>query len=114
MAGGIVGVLVLTFSGWLSELHSLPRTVLLFTGIANLLYASFSLSLAVRSERPLPLLYLLIAGNAVWLPVCFVLAATFLSSATIFGLIHLIGEGAFVGGLAALEWTFRHQLRERL
>ncbi len=113
LAGGIVGLFVLTFSGWLSELYGLPRQVLLFTGVANLVYASFSFSLAVRRERPLSLLYLLIVANAAWVPVCFGLAVTFLSSATAFGVIHLAGEGVFVGGLAALEWSFRGQLRER-
>lgn len=113
LAGGVVGLFVLTFSGWLSELYGLPRQVLLFTGVANLVYASFSFSLAIRKERLLTWLYLLIVANAAWVPVCFGLATTFLSSATAFGLIHLIGEGVFVGGLAALEWTFRDQLRVR-
>jgi len=31
-------------------------------------------------------------------------------SASAFGLAHLIGEGVFVGGLAALEWGHRERL----
>ncbi len=85
IAGGVVGVVVLVLSGWLSEWHGVPRGVLVLTGVAN----------AVRT------------------PVCFGLAMAHFESAIAFGLIHLIGEGCFVGGLAAAEWTCREQLMQR-
>jgi hypothetical protein len=88
----------------------LPQEILLFVGAANLLYASYSFSLARRAERPMPLIKLLVYANAAWVPVCIGLAANFWGQATVFGLAHLIGEAFFVGGLAALEWNQRDQL----
>jgi hypothetical protein len=109
-AGALAGVLVLTLSPWLSRLYGLPRALLLFIGTTNLLYASFSFSLARRGERPMSLIKLLVFANAAWVPVCLGLAVTFREAATVFGMGQLIGEALFVGGLAALEWRLRHQL----
>ncbi|HEX2210370.1 MAG TPA: hypothetical protein VHG93_22015 [Longimicrobium sp.] len=109
-AGALAGVLVLTLSPWLSRLYALPQVLLLFVGATNLLYASFSFSLARRAERPMSLIKLLVFANAAWVPVCLGLAATFWNRATVFGIAQLIGEAVFVGGLAALEWKLRHQL----
>ncbi len=109
-AGALVGVAVIALAGWLSRLEGLPREVLLFTGVVNLLYASYSFSLAVRAERPMPLIRLLVFANLAWVPVCLALAVLFREQATPFGFVHLIGEAAFVGGLAALEWKQRDQL----
>lgn len=109
-AGALVGIVVIAFSGWLSQLEGLPREVLLFTGGVNLLYASYSFSLAVRAERPMPLIKLLVFANLAWVPVCLGLAATFFWSATPLGFMHLVGEAIFVGGLALLEWRQRNLL----
>ena len=109
-AGALVGVAVLSLSGWLSGLHALPRELLLFTGAVNLVYASYSLSLAVRAERPMYLINLLVFANLAWAVVCLSLAVAFSGSATPFGVGHLVGEAVFVGGLAALEWSQRELL----
>lgn len=112
-AGAVVGALVLLLSGWLSGLYGLPRGVFLFTGAANLAYASFSFSLAVRSKRPLPLIVLLVAANLAWAAVMVYLAALFRTTASPLGLAHLIGEALFVGGLGLLEWRWRNLLLRR-
>lgn len=109
-AGAIVGGVVIAFSGWLSRLEGLPRDVLLFTGVVNLLYACYSFSLAVRTERKMSLIKLLIFANLAWVPVCVGLAIYFRVQATPLGLAHLLGEAIFVGGLAMLEWKQRDQL----
>lgn len=109
-AGALVGVSVVAFSGWLSSLEGLPREVLLFTGAANLLYASYSFSLAVRPKRSLLMIKLLVIANLVWAPVCLGLAAAFSGVATPFAFMHLIGEAVFVGGLGVLEWRQREYL----
>ena len=109
-AGALVGIAVIAFSGWLSQLEGLPREVLLFTGGVNLLYASYSFSLAVRAERPMLLIKLLMFANLAWVPVCLGLAVTFFWSATPLGFMHLVGEAIFVGGLALLEWRQRKLL----
>lgn len=110
IAGALAGVLVLTFSGWLSSLHALPRELLLVNGAVNLLYASYSFSLAVRATRPRSLIEVLVFANLAWALVCLCLAAIFAGPATAFGLGHLVGEAIFVGGLAGLEWRWRDQL----
>jgi hypothetical protein len=110
-AGGVVGVLVLALSGWLSELYQLPLPVVLVMGAANLLYASYSFSLAVRKVRPMPLLVVLVVANGVWAVGCVVAAVVFAGTASPLGLATLVSEGLFVGGLAAVEWRFRERLR---
>ena len=106
----LAGGLVLALSGWLSELHALPRGLLVFTGGVNLLYGSYSFSLAVRARRPRPLITVLVVANLSWAAVCLGLAATFAGSASVFGMAHLLGEGAFVAGLASMEWRWREEL----
>lgn len=109
-AGALAGVAVLALIPWLSRLYALPRGLLLFVAAANLLYASYSFSLACRATRPMPLVKLLVFANAAWVPVCLGLAAAYWGRASVFGLAHLVGEAFFVGALAALEWSQREQL----
>lgn len=112
-AGAIVGVVVITFTGWLSQLEGLPRKVLLFTGVVNLLYACCSFSLAIQAERPMLLIKLLVFANLTWVPVCMVLVMFFWEQASPIGFAHLVCEAIFVGGLAVLEWNQRDQLLTR-
>ena len=109
-AGALVGATVLALSGWLARVEGLPRGVLVFTGVVNLLYASYSFSLARRAERPLAWIVALVVANLAWVPVCLALAATYRAQMTTFGWLHLVGEAAFVGALAVLEWRHRHRL----
>ena len=110
-AGLLAGVLVLTFSGWLSELYVLPHELVIAMGVANVGYGAFSFSLARRARRPLPLIVLLAAANGTWAVLCFGAALAVADSASAFGLAHLVAEGVFVGVLAALEWSRRERLR---
>ncbi len=110
MAGASVGVVVVLLSGWLSGFYGLPVYIVLLSGAANLAYAAYSFSLAIRPRRPLPLIALLVLANLSWTVVCWCLATVFSATATPFGLVHLVGEGLFVGGLACLEWKVRDQL----
>lgn len=109
-AAALAGPTVLSLSAWLASLYALPHTLLVGMGIANLIYGTYSFALARRAVRPRPLILLLVAANAAWAVLCAILAARFAPSATPFGMAHLIGEGLFVGGLAALEWSRRDQL----
>jgi hypothetical protein len=110
IGAAVVGVAVLLLSGWLSELEGLPRNVILFTGIVNLLYGSFSFSLAIRARRPMRLINALVWANLAWMPVCVGLVVAYWPTITVFGMMHLLGEGAYVGGLALLEWRYRDLL----
>ncbi len=110
IAAALAGVTVLLFSGWFSHLYALPRGLLLLIGAVNLMYASYSFSLAVRAKRPKHLINLLVFANLTWAAVCLGLAVAFSDSATLFGVGHLVGEAIFVGGLASLEWSRREHL----
>lgn len=68
IGAGFVGVTVIAISGQLSELEGLPQKVLLFTGAMNLLYGTYSFSLAIREIRPLPQIKLLVIANVVGRP----------------------------------------------
>lgn len=110
VAGAVVGVLVLVFARPLSHWEGLPLSVLTFTGAANLLYAAYSFSLAMRRERSIRLIQILVLANLAWAPVCLGLLMRHSDSATAFGLLHLAGEAVFVGGLAIIEWKNRDLL----
>jgi hypothetical protein len=110
VAGAVVGAAVLLLSGWLSPLYGLPRGLILFTGVANILYASYSFVLASSNRRPLALINALVVANSTWALVCVYLAVGVAQSPTVFGLAHLLGEAVFVAGLASLEWRWREQL----
>ena len=110
-AGLTAGLVVLALSRWLSELYQLPRPLLVVMGVANLAYGTYSGTLAGRTRRPLGLLVLLVCANAGWAVLCLLAAVRLADRASAFGLAHLVGEGLFVGGLAALEWRERERLR---
>ena len=108
----VVGIVVVLLSGWLSELHRLPRDFLLFIGCVNLGYGAYSFSLARRGERPIALIRLLVVANLLWTVLCMRWTWIFFDTASIFGLLHIAGEGVYVGVLAGLEWRWRELLRK--
>ena len=109
-AGLLAGAVVLALSPWLGELYALPRQLLTAMGVANLAYGTYSGALARRARRPYIMVVLLVAANATWAGLCALLAVRFADTASAFGLAHLIGEGLFVGSLAAVEWRVRARL----
>jgi hypothetical protein len=110
IAGALAGVLVLLFSEWLSRCYSLPPEILYFMGLVNLLYATYSFSLAKRCARPKGLILLLAPANGAWALACLGLATHFFETATFLGIALLVGEAIFVGALASFEWKWRDQL----
>jgi hypothetical protein len=110
-AGLTAGVVVIALSAWLSGVYALPRPMLVGMGVANLAYGTYSGTLARRACRPAGLLLLLVFANAAWAGVCGLAAVGFAGTASAFGLAHLLGEGLFVGGLAARAWRERERLR---
>lgn len=109
-AGALAGVITLLLSAWLSALYAIPEDILLFIGAANLLYACYSFSLAIRSQRPESLVKLLVLANATWSLVCIGIIAKHAGTVTLLGSLHIVGEAIFVGRLAFLEWKWRKQL----
>lgn len=113
IAAGIAGTATLALAPWLSEWYRLPPALIHLIGVTNLIYGGYSFALAVRAERPKALLVGLVLANAAWAVTCLRWALAFGDVASVFGLLHLIGEGLFVGGLAVLEWRYRNGLRTR-
>lgn len=109
-AGAVVGIAVLALHRLLSVWYGLPEDVLLFTGIANIVYAIYSFSLAIRKKRGKRLVSLLAMANMAWAPVCVYLAFSYGATANLFGLGHLLLEAVFVGGLGYTEWKVRDLL----
>ena len=107
IAGALAGISMLLLADWLAVLYGMPRELLVFIGVANVLYASYSLSLAIRRTRTPRMLNALIVANGVWALVCVGLAVHWAGTATLFGMAHLLVEALFVGRLASLEWKWR-------
>ncbi|WP_309721964.1 hypothetical protein [Armatimonas sp.] len=112
--GFLVGVAVLLARGWLARLYALPDNLLLVMGACNLAYACFSYLLAVAPRyRTKSRIGALALANLCWAVGCFVMGAIYLRVASVFGLVHLIGEGIYVGALGILEWRTREALAMR-
>lgn len=109
-SGLLAGLIVLVASRILANCHSLPVGLIVFTGVANLAYGSFSLSLALRQNRPMTLIKFLAWANILWAVACIVFMFTWNESISLSGRIHLVGEGIYVGGLGLLEWRNRNLL----
>lgn len=110
LAGAVVGMVMLLAGDWLSAWFQLPRELLAFMGWMNLVYATYSLTLAVLKQRAKFLILLLIAANLAWSVICLRWVVIFAGTASPLGMAYLLGEGLFVAGLAGLEWRWREQL----
>ncbi len=108
----LAGVLTALLAPWLARWYGLPLPVLHGIAAANLLYGLYSGWLASRPPpRPLAGIVLLVGANLAWTFVCFTLAVLFFDALSGLGLLHLIGEGLFVGALALTEWRQRRSLQ---
>jgi hypothetical protein len=107
-AGATVGILVVAFKEWLATLQGFPTNLVLFMGVANLAYASYSTTLAVRaSSGRTPSrgsITWLVAANGAWALICAVILASTWLFATPFGHALVTFEGLFVGLLAVVEY----------
>ena len=110
-----VGLGMLALHSWLAGLYGFPTELVLFIGAANLTYAMYSGSLALRAARGAKLSRLaidvLVAANSAWVLVCLLMLTRIWSSSGVLGLAHVALEALFVGGLAVVEWrVVRHEL----
>ncbi len=112
IGGLLVGALMLIFHSWLSEFYGLPVWLVVFVGTVNMLYGTYSFTVARMAVRPVWRIVLLAVANFSWTINCMIMALIFMNSATIFGMIHIVGEGLYVGVLAYFEWTWCEELVE--
>lgn len=111
-----VGAGVLALRQPLAALHGFPVALVTAMGVVNLLYASWSGTLAARWTRGRPpprwAVDALAAANLAWTVVCVgILLATW-GEASPFGAAHAALEGAWVAALAAAElrWVRPHTI----
>lgn len=110
LGAGLAGVVILALSSWLSWFYSLPLWFLMGIGVVNLVYGAFSFSIASRARRELVLVTALALANSAWGLFCFLVTIFVFDIASIYGIVHLIIEGLYVGGLGWLEWRERYTL----
>ena len=107
------GLMMLVLAPWLGGFYGLPATLVRAHAAVHLAYGTYSGSLAIRQVRSLGWIQLLIFANAAWAMTCFAVAATVARDISVWWTMSLVCEGAFVGGLAAIEWSVRERLTRR-
>lgn len=103
LAGATVGTATALTAGRLPRWYGLPVRTLRAITAANLGYAAGATSLAVRPGRSRAAVRRLAVANVAWGAVCLALAWRHRRTATRLGIVQLIGEAAFVGGLGMVE-----------
>ena len=107
-AAAIVGVLVVALREWLAGVYGLSPELVLFMGVSNLAYASYSGLLAARAgggRRPSRrAIEVLVIANACWLVVCSAVIGMTWKTASVLVLAQIAVEGIFCGALAVTEW----------
>jgi len=104
-AAGLAGVAMLALSGVLAPVFGVPRAMLVAMALVNLAYGTFSYSLARQAEAPRRRVRALVVANLGWTCVCLGLAAYLAGPGSWLGAGYILGEGLFVGALAAVEAT---------
>jgi hypothetical protein len=99
-----VGIFLLIVREPLSGLLGLPVWLLTLQGIINLCYASYSLPLARRRNRPRWMLWALVVANLAYSLFAAVLMIQFYPSCTGLGVVYFLLEVVIIGGLGAVEW----------
>lgn len=107
-----MGSLVLLFHPFLSHIQGLPESVVLFMGIANLVYGSYSLFVTTRDPRPVVLVKILALANMAWLIVCLALVFYWSDAVSVVGVLLVMGEGVYVASLGWTEWKWRVALAD--
>jgi hypothetical protein len=103
IAALLSALFVLFFKNWLAAWLGLPEKVLYIMCIVSFSYATYSIFLALQNEKPLILLKILVVANTLWAIICTLIIAFHFTNITPFGIVYLLAEAAFVGGLAFFE-----------
>ncbi|GAB3477121.1 hypothetical protein [Marinomonas epiphytica] len=109
-AAALVGLIILLLCSWFTNWYGMPFWFVAFLGTTNLVYASYSLRLALAKSFSLAAIKVLVAGNAFWAILCAGFIVYFFESSSIWGKFFLGAEGVFVILLAIIEWRCRYSL----
>jgi hypothetical protein len=105
LAAFSVGLGMLPLRHFLADLLQLPLWLITAQAIANLCYASYSLSLARRKDKPLALVRLLSMANLAYAFSAICLLCYFYPVCSLWGVAFFMAEVLFIGGLGVLEWN---------
>ncbi len=102
---GAMGLLLVTLSGVLSEVLSLPVGLLREAGLVLLPFALLLAFMSTRTRLPRAAVWAVIVANAIWAIDSIVLLFTGWVQPSLLGYLFVAGQAAFVAVLAELEYV---------
>ena len=105
-----VGVGMLPLRHFLADLLQLPLWLIVAQAVTNLCYATYSLSLARRREKPVVMVRLLSIANMGYAFFAICLLRYFYNTCSSWGVAFFVAEVVFIGGLGILEWKKLKQI----
>jgi hypothetical protein len=104
LLSGITGLALLLAAGPLATLEGLPVGLLRWSGFILIPFAAFVAWLGTRERVQRPLVFAVVACNALWALDSVLLLVTGWVEPTIFGEVFVLGQAAVVAVLAELEF----------
>jgi hypothetical protein len=104
LLSGITGLVLLLAAGPLATLEGLPVGLLRWSGIILIPFAAFVAWLGTRERVQRPLVFAVVACNALWALDSVLLLVTGWVEPTILGEVFVLGQAAAVAVLAELEF----------
>ena len=104
LLSGITGLVLLLAAGPLATLEGLPVGLLRWSGIILIPFAAFVAWLGTRERVQRPLVFAVVACNALWALDSVLLLVTGWVEPTILGEVFVLGQAAMVAVLAELEF----------
>ena len=98
------GALQLLFTGLLARLLGLPEPLLLGTGAFLVVYAAAVAFISTREPIPRAIVWLLVAGNALWALGCVALLLGNAAAPTLLGQAYVLVQALIVAVLAELQY----------
>jgi hypothetical protein len=99
-----MGLLLVTFSGWLSAVLSLPAELPRQASMVLLPFALLLAFLSTRARLPRAAVWAVIVANAIWAIDSIVLLFTGWVQPSLLGYLFVAGQAAFVAVIAELEY----------
>ena len=109
VSSGAMGLLLALLAGPLSRWFGLPSALLLEVGLFLLAFAAFVAVLGLRRASPRLLVWLVIAGNALWALDSVLLLVSGWVAPTALGGVFVVAQALVVAVLAELEYSGLHR-----
>jgi hypothetical protein len=99
-----MGLLMVTFSGWLAGVLSLPVELLQQASVVLLPFALLLAFLSTRARLPRAAVWAVIVANAIWAIDSILLLFTGWVQPSLLGYVFVAGQAAFVAVMVELEY----------